>query len=501
MATAKKKRTTKKKPAKRAAPADPGSDSVSEAEAGGPPPSRRLLVVDDQPEVVEHVRELAEELGFEVAGFASAEDCLAALDTGAAADAVVLDWNLGDGRLNGVEALPALRAARPRLPVVMLTGEASYRLAVEAVQAGANDFVEKNDDLDENLEVALTRLEPVWRLVAENRALTAKVARLEDAAAYYQEELFKKYQIVGNSPAVREVVGLIEDVAPIPRPILVRGERGTGKELVAAAIHKASPRAGGPFVTINCAAFSEGLLECEMFGQEDGGFTDAKFRKGRFELAHKGTLFLDEVGNMPLPFQQKMLRVLEYQEFSRVGGSATIKVDVRVVAATNADLEAEMADGRFRRDLYDRLAFETIRLPPLRERKADLAPLAMHFLGILALEAPGAIPGSLSPAALARLESHDWPGNVRGFKNYIERVAYRAKADRIEPGHLLPFGHESASAGGASGATLADRLRFVEKSLVREATSQAGGKIADAARGLGVTPDDLRALMKKHGLD
>jgi len=176
-----------------------------------------------------------------------------------------------------------------------------------------------------------------------------------------------------------------------------------------------------------------------MFGQEEGGYTDAAFRKGRFELAHKGTLFLDEVGNMPLPFQQKMLRVLEYQEFSRVGGSATIKVDVRVVAATNADLEAQMEDGSFRRDLYDRLAFETIRLPPLRERREDLAPLALHFLGILAMEAPGQVPSKVSPAALEQLVGHDWPGNVRAFKNYIERVGYRTRVDCIEPEHLLPF--------------------------------------------------------------
>lgn len=425
-----KKRSTRKSP--EAAPA------TQAAPAKGAP-ARRLLVVDDQAPVVRHVSDLARELGFAVETADSAEEALELLAGGSPVDAVVLDWNLGAQKLDGVEAIPRIHQLRPRIPVIMLTGEASYRLAVEAVQAGASDFVEKNDDLDSQLEMALARLEPLWGLVEENQALRSQVARLEDAAGYYREELFKKYKIVGTSAALRELARTIEEVAPIPRPVLIRGDRGTGKELVAHAIHKASTRSGGPFVTINCAAFAEGLLECEMFGQEAGGFTDATFRKGRFELAHKGTLFLDEVGNMPAPFQQKMLRVLEYQEFSRVGGSATIKVDVRVVAATNADLERQMEDGSFRADLYDRLAFETIRLPPLRERKEDLAPLALHFLSILALEAPGQIPETISEEALERLQGHDWPGNVRAFKNYVERVAYRTRSDCIGPEHLLPF--------------------------------------------------------------
>ena len=490
-----KKKTTKKKAAKA------GKKAAAEAEAqsapAAAPTTRTLVVVDDQPQVARHVTELAEELGFETRAHGSAEEALEALDAGEPADAVILDWNLGDGCMDGVEAVGAFHARCPHLPVVMLTGEASYRRAVEAVKAGATDFVEKSEDLDEHLEMALARLQPLWGLVAENQALQAEVDRLQEAANYFQHELFKKYQIVGNSPAIQQVVQVIEDVAPIPRPVLVRGERGSGKELVAAAIHKASDRSGGPFVTINCAAFTEGLLECEMFGQEEGGFTDARFRKGRFELAHKGTLFLDEVGNMPLPFQQKMLRVLEYQEFSRVGGSASIKVDVRVVAATNADLDAQMADGAFRRDLYDRLAFETIRLPALRDRKEDLAPLALHFLSILALEAPGVIPEEISPAALERLEAHDWPGNVRAFKNYIERVAYRAKATRIDEEHLLPF-DDSGSGISAPGATLEDKLRFVEGSLVRQALAAASGDRSRAAAALGVSPERLGELVTTH---
>lgn len=501
MAKPKKKTSKSKKQASKAGKtAAPSPDASAQSAAGGAPRTRTLVVVDDQPQVTRHVSELAEELGFAARAHGSGEEAVEALEAGEPADAVILDWNLGEGRMDGIQALAEVHALRPHMPVIMLTGEASYRLAVEAVKAGATDFVEKSKDLDEHLEMALARLEPVWGLVAENEALQAEVDRLQEAANYFQHELFKKYQIVGNSPALQAVVQVIEDVAPIPRPVLVRGERGTGKELVAAAIHKASERSGGPFVTINCAAFTEGLLECEMFGQEEGGYTDARFRKGRFELAHKGTLFLDEVGNMPLPFQQKMLRVLEYQEFSRVGGSATIKVDVRVVAATNADLEARMADGAFRRDLYDRLTFETIRLPPLRERKEDLAPLALHFLSILALEAPGAIPGEISAAALERLESHDWPGNVRGFKNYIERVAYRAKAQRIDEQHLLPF-DDARSAFSAPGATLEDKLRFVEGSLLRQALTAAGGDHSRAAAALGLSLERLGELARTHEQD
>ncbi len=486
-----KKKAAKKKTAaeKKAAP----SKKVEIAK-------RSLWVVDDQPQVARHVSELAIELGFEARGINSAEEAISELEAGKHADAIILDRNLGKGRMDGVAAIPEIHRVRPGIPIIMLTGEASYRLAVEAIQAGAVDFVEKNDELDVQLELALARLLPVWGLVAENAALKEENSRLKQATEYFREELFRKYQMVGASFAIKDLARQIEEVAPIPRPVLIRGERGSGKELVAAAIHKASSRSGGPFVVINCAAFTEGLLECEMFGQEEGGYTDAQFRKGRFELAHKGTLFLDEIGNMPIPFQQKMLRVLEYQEFSRVGGSETIRVDVRVVAATNADLEAQMEEGSFRRDLYDRLAFEVLSLPPLRHRKEDLAPLALHFLSLLALEAPGSIPTSVSPEALEALSAYDWPGNVREFKNYIERVAYRSPGETIEKNNLLPFLRTSSWGETEPGATLKDKLRSFEEGLLRKSLAASGGTHAEVARLLGLGADELQQLLTKYDL-
>ncbi len=437
---ASRKRTTSRKP-------DPAPGGAAEPRATGTPtapPRRRILVVDDQEAIVQFVSELAGDQGHEVVGAASAEEGLERLGGTTRVDAVILDLNLGPEAMDGMQALPLFRARAPGLPIVMLTGEGSIRRAVSALHAGASDFIEKNDDMGDQLEAALLRLQRTWELLDSNRDLAERVESLEAERSQVRAEIFKKYRMIGSSPALRQVVKTIEEVGPIPRPVLIRGERGTGKELVAAALHRASPRSGASFQTINCAAFAEGLLECEMFGQEEGGYTDAKFRKGRFELAHKGTLFLDEVGNMPLAFQEKMLRVLEYQEFSRVGGSATVRVDVRVIAATNSDLEKAMADGKFRPDLYDRLAFETLRLPPLRERKEDLPALAEHFLGILATEVGGPLPTRMTPEFLAALEAHDWPGNVREFKNYIERVAYRAGARNPAPEalgreHLLPM--------------------------------------------------------------
>lgn len=497
MAT-KKKPTKKKTPKEKAAKAAPREAAPAAAAAA---PGRTLLVVDDQPEIADFIQELVEERDLSVRAAASAEEALELAADGARVDAVILDLNLGEGRMSGLEALPRFREALPDCPVIMLTGEGTIRRAVDALKQGAADFIAKDSEMEDHVEVALARLEQVWGLVEENRDLRQRVADLEQAAAYFREDVYKKYKLVGVSPAVKEVVAFIEEVAPIPRPLLIRGERGTGKELVAAAIHKASPRSGGPFVTINCASFAEGLLECEMFGQEEGGYTDARFRKGRFELAHKGTLFLDEVGNMPLPFQEKMLRVLEYQEFSRVGGSTTIKVDVRVVAATNADLETAMAAGKFREDLYDRLAFETVWLPPLRERKEDLAALAHHFMGILALEAPGDIPEGLSAEAAAALEGYDWPGNVREFKNYIERVAYRARAKVLEVDHLLPFGRRSTAPEFAPGATLVDRLRFCEERILRHALEGAGGDRVRAGQKLGIELEELARRLAEHGLE
>jgi transcriptional regulator with GAF, ATPase, and Fis domain len=307
------------------------------------------------------------------------------------------------------------------------------------MKAGAEDFLEKDDDVADRLEIMLDRMGRHLDVMAENRRLRDENSALKTRVDVYKEEIYRKYQIVGVSAAMRKVCAMVERVAPIPRPVLVVGERGTGKELVAAAIHRASPRRGAPFVTINCAAFAEGLLECELYGQEENAFTNAPFRRGRFEQADGGTLFMDEVANMPLPFQQTVLRVLEYQRFERVGGGKTLQVDVRVVGATNADLAVERRAGRFRDDLYDRLAFETVVLPPLRERPEDVGPLARHFLGLIRLEVPEIRPRDFDDEALERLTTYPWPGNVRELKHYVERAAYRADAEILTTHELPPL--------------------------------------------------------------
>jgi DNA-binding NtrC family response regulator len=281
--------------------------------------------------------------------------------------------------------------------------------------------------------------------------------------------------------------------------VLLRGERGSGKELVAAAIHLASPRKNGPFVTLNCSALSEGLLECEVFGQEENAFNNAPFRRGRFELAHKGTLFLDEIGNMPQDFQQKILRVLEYQSFERVGGGNTIKVDVRVVAATNADLEKEMRSGKFREDLYDRLAFESLRMPPLRERREDIPVLAAHFLRVIGTEVPGIEPERFSPEAEARLGEYAWPGNIRELKFYVERVAYRTRSKTIDLADLPPFRETPQRPEESSSGAFHERVAEFRKKLIQDALAGAGGDRARAASSLALTAEEFEGLAGATG--
>jgi DNA-binding NtrC family response regulator len=275
------------------------------------------------------------------------------------------------------------------------------------------------------------------------------------------------------------------------------GERGTGKELVASYIHQKSRRASGPFIAVNCAAFSGNLLESEMFGHEKGAFTGAGGRKlGRFELADGGSLFLDEIGNMSEDFQEMILRVVEYQKFERVQGTETVEVDVRLLAATNADMEAMMERGDFRRDLYDRLAFKTITVPPLRERAEDIPALVDYFLEELQREVPSIGRKHFSPSALEKIQEFSWPGNVRQLKNVVERLALESPGDEITPGHL---GLDERTAQVA-GKSLIEKVDNFEKTLVQQALASAGGNQRAAARALGITYDQFRHCYKKFGL-
>lgn len=391
--------------------------------------AEQILIVDDQEEIRNLLADILHRRGSDLVMASSAEEALEIISNPSySIDLVILDYDFGQ-RMNGLEALSKIRKIQPELTVIILTGKGSVPLAVQAMKLGASDFVEKDFYLEENMEVSLQRINNLISLFASNRELRRETE-------FYRKELIDRYNMVGESSQIIDLLEQIKAVASIPRPVLIRGERGTGKELVAAAIHQGGIRKKGPFITINCAALAEGLLECELFGQEENAFTGSAFREGRFVLANKGTLFLDEIGNMSLEFQQKILRVIEYQQFERVGGEKTIKVDVRIIAATNANIEKEMKEGRFREDLYDRLAFETIWVPPLRERKSDIEPLCYHFMKKLSEEIPGVKPKKLAPGTLSAMIHYDWPGNIRELKYVIERITYKLDGDTIFPDHL-----------------------------------------------------------------
>ena len=467
-----------------------------------------IVCVDDQAEVRRLLGEVFRARGGNVVGFDDGEDAIAWLASNDA-DLVVLDLDLGPGRRSGIEICRALHASRAELPIIILTGHGAIDDAVAAVKAGAVDFITKDPYLEDKLEISVEKVERILqhaldrkRLEDENRELRATNERLRKAAG-------RRWAIVGDSPLMQNVLAKIEKVAPVPRPVLVLGPRGTGKELVARAIHTLSPRASEPFITINCAAVAESLLESELFGHEEGAFTGAtKQKEGKFELADGGTLFLDEIGNMSMDFQAKILRVLEYQRFERVAGSESIQVNVRVIAATNADLKKAIAEGKFRADLYDRLAFETITLPSLSSRMQDVPVLAVYFLGRFRQEVAGISVKEISAGALDRLAQYDYPGNVRELKNVVERAVYMAQSEVLSGGDIdgaLPPEAQGAPADGQAFAddprlALPDRVDAFEAWLCRDALERTRFKQKEAAQLLGMTYDQFRQRYRKYGL-
>jgi len=472
--------------------------------------TRRIVAVDDQSEVRRLLTDIFRSRGRELVGFDNGEDAIAYMaDHADEVEMVVLDLDLGSGKRNGIEICGDLRQRHRDLPIIILTGHGSIDDAVAAVKAGAEDFIIKDPYLEDKLDLSVEKIE---RLVAhimvrrelekENEALRASNQRLREAAGW-------RWQIVGESDALTEIMYTVERVAPVPRPVLVLGERGTGKELVARAIHHLSPRSTEPFITINCAAVAESLLESELFGHEEGAFTGAtKQKEGKFELADGGTLFLDEIGNMSLEFQAKILRILEYQRFERVAGAESIQVDVRVIAATNVDLKAAMKEERFRPDLYDRLAFEVISLPPLRERMDDVPGLAAHFLSRFRQEVTGVGITNISAEALDSLAAYDFPGNVRELKNVVERAAYSARGTKLTGADVdaaLPQDREQSAPPMAMflddpSLPLADRVEAFERTLCKDALERARYKQREAAELLGLTYDQFRQRYRKYGL-
>ena len=401
----------------------------------------RLWVVDDDRTVRIVLAQALRDAGHVVSAFEGAREALAALDEGEAPDLVFTDVRMPG--VDGLAFLDALKARRPDLPVVVMSAYTDVSSTAGAFRGGAHEFLSKPFDLDEAVALVERALPPAGPDVAAPAAAPAGGDEL-----------------VGEAPAMRELFRAIGRLAQAPLNVLVTGETGTGKELVARALHRESPRARGPFVALNTAAIPAELLESELFGHEAGAFTGASKRHvGRFEQADGGTLFLDEIGDMPASLQTRLLRVLAEGEFFRVGGRELIRVDVRVIAATHQDLEAKVRDGGFRADLLHRLDVVRLRLPPLRERKADIPALAQRFLAQAAKEL-GTPAKRLAPAALERLQRHDWPGNVRELENLCWRLAALAPGETINARDLAgALRVESAASGGHWQRELADDVR------------------------------------------
>jgi DNA-binding NtrC family response regulator len=402
--------------------------------------------------------------------------------------------------MDGLEFLQAVKRTDARIPVIVMTAYGTVETAVEAMKAGASDYVLKPFSLEEMKLIVRKELD-VHNLREENRSL--------------REALGKRYEfknIVARSAKMQEVLATVERIAPTNSTVLLGGESGAGKDLIARAIHQHSRRASGPFVKINCTAIPENLLESELFGYEKGAFTGAVSSKpGKFELADKGTIFLDEIGDVPGTIQVKLLRVLQDREFERLGGTKTLKVDVRVVAATNQDLRAALEQGSFREDLYYRLNVVPINIPPLRERKEDIPYLVDHFIERFARGSGKAIRG-ITPAAQKALMEFHWPGNVRELENIIERAVALSAGDtldladiRLDLSPSRPTGGDVTSAamsvGGAtafppSGVT----LEQFEDDIIKEALRRAGGNKSQAARLLGLSRNALRYRLSKMGV-
>jgi DNA-binding NtrC family response regulator len=444
----------------------------------------RILVVDDEPAQRELVAGFLAKRGFEVVQAPSGQAALTRFKQ-EPFDLVLTDQKMPDR--SGLEVLEGIRSITPETAVIIMTAYGTIETAVGAMKAGAADYLTKPLNLDELLH-RIHRVRERQHLLSENRELREALA-----------ERHRVEGIIGESGPMQEALSLVRRVAPSDATVLIRGESGTGKELIANAIHYASPRAAGPLVKVNCAALAESLLEAELFGHEKGAFTGAiATRKGRFELADGGSLFLDEIGDLPAHMQVKLLRVLQEREFERVGSSRPITVNVRLLAATHRDLEGLVRDGRFREDLYYRVNVVTVTLPPLRERRDDLPLLIDHFVRTFAAKNAKPIEG-LTREAREALLRYDYPGNVRELENLIERAVVLTRDEVIGVGDLPLTLHDPAPES-AAGPGLEAAVEGLERRMIREALATAGGVQTRAADLLGISERVLRYKLKKYGL-
>ncbi len=448
---------------------------------------KRILVVEDEQNLREGVVRAFEDRGWKPTAAAGWREAEAQLE-GEVFDVVVTDFRMPDG--SGLDVIRRCALLNEGTVVIMMTAYGTVESAVEAMKAGAYDYVLKPFDLDE-LELKVER-------GVQHKRLLARVHAQEQQSVVAHFE-----NIVGESAGMKEIFATIRKVARSNASVLIRGETGVGKELVAEALHRTSSRADQAFVKMNCAALHDNLLESELFGHERGAFTGADRRRiGRFELANGGTLFLDEIGNMSLSTQAKVLRVLQEREFERLGGTLTIKVDVRVIAATNMNLEEAMVQGRFREDLFYRLNVVTLVVPPLRERKEDILPLAKHFIDEAGADLKKDVRG-FDPGAVRMLKRHTWPGNIRELKNCLERAVLMCEQPFIRQ-EDLSLGPES---GAAAGENAPIQLRLppggidlgeLEKQAILEALRVNNWIQKDAARFLGISSRVMNYKVAKY---
>ncbi len=448
---------------------------------------RRVLVADDEQGIRNALGQLLEFEGYEVRTVSSGVDALAEYERWRP-HLVFLDVKMAG--IDGLETLKRVRQLDPAAIVVMISGHGTVQTAVEATQLGAYDFLEKPLDTDRILVTLRNALQHVG-LHEENVRL--------------RETIESRYELVGRSFAIRSLIEKIERVAPTPARVLITGENGTGKELVARALHRLSPRAAQPFVEVNCAAIPGELIESELFGHMKGSFTGASAdRSGKFEQANGGTLFLDEVGDMSLSAQAKVLRVLEDGVVTRIGGAKPVSVDVRVFSATNKNLEDEIAAGRFRDDLYYRLNVVPVVVPPLRERREDIPLLVAHFVGLLSAH-DGIAPRTFTPDAVERLAALDWPGNVRELRNTVERLLILAPAPRIAAADVERLVGRRASEQGSIG-TLADCRTYeefkasAEQSFLLAKLREFEWNVSETARALEMPRSNLYKKIERYGL-
>ena len=439
---------------------------------------RRILVIDDDPFSVEDAIEALEAEDYTVHVATTPDEARKLVDT---QDwlALLLDYKLEDA--DGLELLREIHRDYPNVPIIMVTGMGEYDVAVEAIKSGAYHFLRKPIDLAQLLAVIRNVAETV-RLREERRQL---LERLRHGRVFVQS----------RSASMRQLQQVVERIAPTGLTILIRGESGTGKEVLAEHIHALSKRADGPFVAINCAAIPETLLESELFGHVRGAFTGAvRSQRGKLEMADGGTLFLDEIGDMPLSLQAKMLRFLENREFQRVGGTETLKVDVRIIAATHQNLKELVKEKRFRQDLYYRINQVELELPPLRERKEDIPVLAQHFVDMVCEEL-GLPPKRLSPAALARLELYDYPGNVRELRNIIERSVILQDGEVIDVD--VGQGRLGLTGDGPVVRPLRQAVDEFRRKYITYALSVCKNNQTEAARLLGINRSYLNQLLRR----